>query len=56
MEIFALSFVAFALAALGLGLGVLLGRRPIEGSCGGVATGGGCEFCGDKRPTDGPGG
>ena len=38
MEIFALSFLMIALAMLGMGMGVLFGRRPIRGSCGGVAS------------------
>lgn len=33
----AASVVAFALAMLALGLGVLAGRRPLTGSCGGGA-------------------
>lgn len=32
-----LAVLIFALAAVGLGLGVLFGRRPIAGSCGGIA-------------------
>jgi hypothetical protein len=39
MEI-AAAAVLFALAMLGMGLGVMLGRKPLKGSCGG--TGGGC--------------
>lgn len=46
MTTFALTFVVFALAALGLGLGVAFRRAPIQGSCGGLAClkklGGGC--------------
>jgi hypothetical protein len=30
------SIVVFALVAVALGIGVLRGRRPIEGSCGGL--------------------
>jgi len=38
-----LSFLVMLLAVLGMCLGVLLGRRPIQGSCGGV--GGRCGTC-----------
>lgn len=52
----------FALAALGLGVGVLLRRAPIQGSCGGVACrkdlgldcAGGCDK-GDRVEGDGHG-
>jgi len=51
MEIFVLSFFAFALAGLGMALGVLFGRRPLAGSCGGL----GCDYCGDEcKRKDGP--
>jgi len=33
-----LGFLVMLLAVLGLSLGVLLGRRPIQGSCGGVGS------------------
>lgn len=36
---FAASVVAFALAMLGLGLGLVAGRRPLPGSCARAAEG-----------------
>jgi len=38
----------FSLAVLGLATGVLLGRRPLDGGCGGRGLGGGlnCGPCG----------
>lgn len=36
MEIFLLTFIIMLLAFTGLATGVLLGRKPIQGSCGGV--------------------
>ncbi len=38
------SFVALLLAVAAMAVGVLFGRAPIRGSCGGVA-GGGCAAC-----------
>lgn len=38
------SFVALLLAVAAMAVGVLFGRTPIRGSCGGVA-GGGCTAC-----------
>ena len=49
MAIFLLSFLVVGLAMLGLAIGVLAGRRPIKGSCGGVN----CPDCagaGDEAP------
>lgn len=37
MEIFIFSFVVIALAVVGMAIGVLLGRRSIKGSCGGLS-------------------
>ncbi|MEO0382077.1 MAG: (Na+)-NQR maturation NqrM [Pseudomonadota bacterium] len=37
MMIFLFTFAIFALAIAGLAVGVMAGRKPIEGSCGGVA-------------------
>lgn len=39
----------FAIAMAALGTGLMLGRAPIRGSCGGIACGGACEGCGRKR-------
>jgi len=36
MPEFLLSLLVFALAAAGMGLGLLRGRRAIQGSCGGL--------------------
>jgi len=43
MIVLLLSFAVMLIAVLGLSLGVLLGRRPIQGSCGGI--GGRCGAC-----------
>lgn len=45
MTVFWLSFAGVMLAMLGLSAGVLLGRRPLEGSCGGLGNGSGVEGC-----------
>jgi len=49
METVLLSMVGFALVLLALGIGVLFGRRPLRGSCGGV--GGQCA-CGATSADD----
>ncbi|PID46179.1 MAG: hypothetical protein CSB47_05585 [Proteobacteria bacterium] len=36
MSIFLLSFVIFALVAFGMSLGVILNKRELKGSCGGL--------------------
>ena len=49
-----LSFLVIVLAILAMGIGVIAGREPIRGSCGGV-NGGRCELCSGrcKKTTDG---
>ncbi len=37
MATFILTFVIVAVSLLGLGLGVLFGRSPVSGSCGGLS-------------------
>jgi hypothetical protein len=39
-----LSFVIVTLAVTAMAIGVMAGRAPIKGSCGGL-NGGGCELC-----------
>lgn len=38
------SFIVLALAMAAMAVGIIFGRSPIRGSCGGVA-GGGCALC-----------
>ncbi|PCJ28750.1 MAG: ApbE family protein [SAR86 cluster bacterium] len=43
------TFVAFAMVMLLMSVGVLIGRKPIQGSCGGMSAIDGlneCEICG----------
>ena len=51
MVIFIVSFVAFAVLMSAMAIGVIAGRAPISGSCGGVGkilgTPQKCEICGD---------
>lgn len=52
MTVFLLSFVLISLAFAGLAIGVMLGRKPISGSCGGLNQAGvsaGCELCGGEQ-------
>ncbi|NCF25233.1 MAG: DUF539 domain-containing protein [Gammaproteobacteria bacterium] len=47
MSVFAtlfLSFIVVALAVTAMAIGVMAGRTPIKGSCGGL-NGGSCELC-----------
>lgn len=49
MAVFLFSLVIISLAVLGMSIGVLMGRKPLSGTCGGInALGmdGGCEICG----------
>jgi len=40
-----ISFVVMLAVIAGMAIGVMNGRKPISGSCGGL-NGGGCELCG----------
>jgi len=51
MGIFLAVLVVFLLAALGLGIGLLLGGKPVQGSCGGLSCGA-CETCPNRRPPE----
>ncbi len=49
MAIFIISFIVFALLLAVMAIGVLFGRKPIAGSCGGMNRLGldtSCELCG----------
>lgn len=50
METIVLSVVVALLAFAGMAVGLMFGRQPIKGSCGGMsaaAGGGSCAVCGD---------
>lgn len=52
MEMFIVTFAVLMLVIVGASVGVLMGRKPIKGSCGGVGAALGekdyiCEICGD---------
>ncbi len=52
METFILAIIILGLLILGMSVGVLMGRKPIKGSCGGVGAALGeeeyvCPMCGD---------
>lgn len=42
-----LSFTVIGLVIAAMAVGVMAGREPIKGSCGGL-NGGGCELCGGE--------
>jgi hypothetical protein len=42
-----LSFLVILAVIVAMGVGVMAGRSPIKGSCGGL-NGGGCELCSGK--------
>ncbi|MBP7777250.1 MAG: hypothetical protein KA371_08990 [Acidobacteria bacterium] len=49
MSLFLFSFAVIALAILGLAAGLLLGRRPLSGSCGGNTVLRVCALCAPRR-------
>ncbi|WP_027856998.1 (Na+)-NQR maturation NqrM [Marinobacterium jannaschii] len=56
MEVMVLTFIVLGLIIVGMSVGVLMGRKPIAGSCGGMAALGmdtACDICkGDKEVCD----
>lgn len=49
MEILLLTVAFFGIAIFIMSLGVMFKRKPIQGSCGGIANiMGGCDFCHHK--------
>ena len=56
MEIFIIVFVVMLVLLIAMSIGVILGRKPISGSCGGMSARGmevACDICGgDKQKCD----
>ncbi|MGB0467608.1 MAG: (Na+)-NQR maturation NqrM [Pontibacterium sp.] len=56
MEVMVLTFVVLATVIIAMSVGVLMGRTPIKGSCGGMASLGldtACDICGgDPKKCD----
>lgn len=52
MQILLISFVLIAVVILIMSVGVIMGRKPVQGSCGGlnnIAGMGECELCGGDQ-------
>lgn len=49
MQTILAALALFVLAIAALALGVLFGRPPLKGSCGGLACGGACQSCPNKE-------
>ena len=53
MTMLIVSFILFVIVVMVMSIGVIAGRKPITGSCGGIsavleADGDGCSICGKK--------
>jgi hypothetical protein len=48
------AIVLVGLAMLALSAGLLAGRKPLEGSCGGLACGGACTACRHRQEEERP--
>ncbi|WP_169829065.1 hypothetical protein [Nioella sediminis] len=51
MGVFLAVLAVFLLAALGLGLGLLFGGKPVQGSCSGLSCGA-CETCPNRKASE----
>lgn len=52
MSMFLVTFAVIGLVIVGMAVGVLLGRKPIQGSCGGMSALGmetACDICGGDQ-------
>jgi hypothetical protein len=52
MEVFVITLVILLLLTLGMSVGVIMGRKPIAGSCGGMSSLGmetACDICGGDK-------
>ena len=50
MNMFLITFAVMALVIAGMAIGVIMGKEPLKGSCGGIqklGLKGKCEICGD---------
>jgi len=50
MSVFILTFAVFLIVVLGMAIGVIAGRKPIGGSCGGLAAVGIEKACDCDKP------
>lgn len=52
MKLFFITFVVFLLVILGLALGFIFKKKPLQGSCGGITTLGMKKVCDCEEPCD----